>query len=250
MYHESDLFLPSSNDQKQVHQHHRSPCLSTGLFQLYEQSWLYASCIFLIFVYAAYIGTLTTHDGHRETSEPVLFYVELILLIYSFIELLLRIYASECKVRYRGCKGKGRFFYEHYLFMDVIVCISSACVFLFYWLKFFDKSSMLFLHALRFIQLIRFIPLDRHVGAIPLISRSLCDYHRVLLATLFLCYLLVLPTAYLLWIVERTIETDGKYFFRTYTDSLWFTINSMATVNEKKENVALVNRFDLILEIN
>jgi hypothetical protein len=42
----------------------------------------------------------------------------------------------------------------------------------------------------------------------------------------------MLPTAYLLWFFERFREKDGEYFFKTYTDSLWFTINSMATVRK------------------
>jgi hypothetical protein len=232
MQDESENFLPSSPENQKQRRYHRAPWLSSRLFNIFEQSPLYAYLLFCIFTFAICVGTLTTYEQHHEVSARALFYIELILFIYSLIEFILRIYASESRIRYHGLKGKRRFFYEHYLIIDLILLISYGIVFLLNFTKFYD-SSIFFLHGLRFLQLLRFIPLDRHIRSIPLIGRITWQYRRVLLATVYLCFLLLLPTAYFLWIVERFIETNGQYFFKTYTDSLWFTINSMATVSKK-----------------
>jgi len=232
MQNESEIFLPSSPENQKQQRYYHAPWLSSRLFNIFEQSPLYAYLLFLIFTFAIYVGTLTTYEQHLEVSARALFYIELVLFIYSSIEFILRIYASESRIRYHGLKGKHRFFYEHYLIIDLILLISYGIVFLLNFIKFYDPS-IFFLHGLRFLQLLRFIPLDRHIKSIPLIGRITWQYRRVLLAAVYLCFLLLLPTAYLLWVVERFIKTGEQYFFKTYTDSLWFTINSMATVRKK-----------------
>lgn len=231
MKNESEIFLPASVDAHKQRRYHHAPWLSSRLFNIFEQSPLYATLVFLVFTFPVYVGTLTTYSEHYKGSVPVLLYTELALFIYCLIEFFLRIYASESRSRYHGLKGKRRFFYEHYLIIDLILLISYVIIFL---LNFnnFNDPPILFLHGLRFLQLLRFIPLDRHVKSIPLIGCITWQYRRVLLAAVYSCFLLVLPTAYLMWIVEQSIETNGQYFFKTYTDSLWFTINSMATVRK------------------
>ena len=231
---ESEIFLPTKlNYDRQKpyqHRHHHASKFSLFLYQLFEQTPVYAYILFFIFTFATYVGTLTTYDEHRTASVPVLFYIELSIFVCCLIEFILRIYASNAKERYRGMQGKRRFFLEHYLIFDFLLLVCYGIVFLWNFTKFYH-SHALFLHALRFLQLFRFIPLDRYIGSIPLIYKIVRQYRRVLLATIYICFLLMLPTAYLLWIVERSIKTNDLYFFRTYTDSLWFTINSMATVN-------------------
>ena len=231
MHTESEIFLPSASTHRaEQRRRHRPPALASFLFRTFEQTPYYGYAVFLLFTFAVYIGTLTTYEQHHQQSVPVLFYIELGLFIYALVEFCLRIYGSEACARYRGLKGKQRFFVEHYLLVDLALLLSYGAVFLSYFTGYQTNSSILFLHGLRFLQLLRFIPLDRFVGSIPLISVIIWNYRRVLLATVFLCFVLLLPTAYLLWIVERFIETNGQFFFKTYTDSLWFTINSMATV--------------------
>ena len=216
---ELEVFLPSTRD-------HRSPWLASRLYNIFEQSLLYPCFLFFAFTFAIYVGTLTTYTEYYNTSVPALYYTELALFIYCSIEFCLRIYASESRIRYQSLKGKWRFFCERYLLIDLILLLTYGLVFMLSLYGF----PILFLHALRFLQLLRFIPLDRHVKSIPLITSITWQYRQVILAALYLCFLLLLPTAYLLWIVERSVQTNGQFFFRTYTDSLWFTINSMATV--------------------
>jgi hypothetical protein len=232
MKNESEIFLPASLDAQKQRRYHHASRLSSRLFNIFEQSRLYATLVFLAYIFPVYLGILTTYTEHYKASVPPLFYTELTLFIYCLIEFFLRIYASESRARYHGLKGKRRFFYEHYVMIDFILLISYGIIFSLNFTNFNDPS-ILFLHSLRFLQLLRFIPLDRHIKSIPLIGYITWQYRRVLLAAVYSCFLLVLPTAYILWIVEKSIETNGQYFFKTYTDSLWFTINSMATVRKK-----------------
>lgn len=243
MHRESEVFLPASSSNRKRARNHRPPALSSHLFHLFERSALYACCIFLVYTYAVYVGILTTYAKHRETSIPVLFYIELGIVIYSIVEFLLRIYGSQSRVRYLGVQGKWRFLCEQYLVIDLLLLLAYGVIFLLYFTGYHDVSSAVFLHGVRFLQLLRFLSLDRHIRSIPLICRSIWDYRCVLLATVFLCFLLMLPTAYLLWVVEESIETDGKFFFRTYVDSLWFTINSMATVGHVTRSLATFSSF-------
>lgn len=231
MNNETEVFLSDSSTNRKQQTHRRAPPLSSCLFNLFERSALYACLIFLAFTFTTFVGTLTTYEEHHRVSKDVLYYTELVLVIYCLIEFILRIYASEARVCYRGVKGKCRFFYERYLIVDLILLILYGIVFVLNSTKWIDLS-VYFLHGLRFLQLFRFISLDRHIKSIPMISCVTWQYRRVLMAAVYLCFLLLLPTAYLLWIVERAIETNGQYFFKTYTDSLWFTINSMATVRK------------------
>lgn len=228
---EAQLFLPTSNNQQNsTKKNFRSPPLASLLFRTFEKSNFYGCLIFLSFSYAVYIGTLTTYEKHQKGSEPILFYVELSIFLYTSLEFLLRIYGSKSRKEFRQIQGFFRFFFEHYLFFDLILLVLYGLTFSRYFLGFWQADSASFLHSLRFLQLIRFISLDRYFKSIPLLSETLWNYRRVLLATTFLCFLLMLPTAYLLWVVERDIQTDEKFFFKTFTDSLWYTINSMATV--------------------
>lgn len=220
MQKESEILLPSSLDNPRQRQQYRAPWLS---------SHLYACLLFLVFTFAICVGTLTTYEQYSELSESVLVYTELTLFIYCSIEFILRIYASGSKIKYNSLKDKCRLFYEYYLIIDLILLISYGIIFALYLTNFYGLSNFS-LHGLRFLQLLRFISLDRHIKSIPLIARIIWQYRQVLLAVIYLCFLLLLPTAYLLWIVERSIEKNGEYFFKTYIDSLWFTINSMATV--------------------
>ncbi|UJR22713.1 hypothetical protein I4U23_025747 [Adineta vaga] len=230
MQNESEIFLPSTkNHQKNRRRHENVSKLASFLFRLFEELPFYPFILFFIFTFALYVGLLTTYEEHYEASVPILFYIELSIFIYCLIEFILRIYASNARERYRGVQGKCRFFYEHYLIIDCFLLFSYGILFLWNWMKFYH-SHALFIHGLRFLQLLRFIPLDRHLKSIPLICKIIGQYRRVLLATVYLCFLLMLPTAYLLWIVERFVKSDDQYFFRTYTDSLWFTVNSMATI--------------------
>lgn len=235
MKNESEVFLPDSSNASKRRPHRRPPYLSSFLFNLFERSLLYACLVFLAFTFAIFVGTLTTYEEHRKVSTEALYYTELTLFVFCAIEFVLRIYASEARVCYRGGKGKFRFFCQHYLMVDLVLLIAYGIIFALNWTKWIDPS-IYFLHALRFLQLFRFIPLDRHVKSISLISSITWQYRRVLMAAVYLCFLLILPTAYLLWVVERAIETNGQYFFRTYTDSIWFTINSMATVSNFSTN--------------
>ncbi|CAF1541892.1 unnamed protein product [Rotaria sordida] len=230
MQNESEIFLPSRLRNLKQRQIHRVLWFSSRLFHLFEQTPIYGCFLFLIFSIALVVGTLTTYDEHHKASVPILIIIELTLFIYCLIEFILRIYGSESRQRYHGLKGKVRFFFEYYLIIDLILLISYGIIFLLYFIKYYDYSSIGFLHGLRFLQLLRFISLDRYIKSIPLISFIIWQYRRILLAVVYSCFLLVLPTAYFLWITERFIETDGKYFFQTYVDSVWFTINSMATI--------------------
>ena len=229
MTNESEIFLPVPVDVQKQRRRHHAPCLSVCLFKIFEQSLLYPTLVFLLFTFPVYLGTLTTYTEHYEGSVSILVYTEIALFIYCLIEFFLRIYASESRARYRGLKGKRRFFCEHYLIVDLILLVSYVILFTLYF-KQFNDPPVLFLHGLRFLQLFRFIPLDRYVKSLPILGCIIWQYRRVLLATVYSCFLLLLPTAYILWIIEQSIETKGDYFFRTYTDSLWFTINSMATI--------------------
>lgn len=228
MQKESEVFLPSTKKYRKHHQ--QVSKISSFLFKLFEELPIYPFILFFIFTFALYVGILTTYDEHYQASVSVLFYIELSIFIYCLIEFILRIYASNAKERYRGFQGKWRFFFEHYLFIDCFLLISYGIIFLWNLTKFY-QSEILFLHGLRFLQLLRFIPLDRHIKSISLICKITWQYRKILLAIVYLCFLLMFPTAYLLWIVERYIKTNEQYFFRTYTDSLWFTLNSMATVD-------------------
>ncbi|CAF4913427.1 unnamed protein product, partial [Rotaria sp. Silwood1] len=230
MQNESEIFLPSRLQNLKQQRIHHAPLLSSRLFNVFEQTSIYGCFLFLIFSIAIVIGTLTTYDEYHKASVPILINIEVILFIYCLIEFILRIYGSESRLRYYGLKGKVRFIYEHYLIIDLILLISYGIIFLLYFIKFYDYSSIIFLHCLRFLQLIRFISLDRYIKSIPLISLIIWQHRRILLVAVYSCFLLLLPTSYFLWITERFIETDGKYFFQTYVDSVWFTINSMATI--------------------
>lgn len=229
MQNESDLFLPSRSDEFRRRRFRRAPCMSSHLFHIFEQSTVYGCCLFLAFSITVIVGTRTTYEEYRESSTPILIYIELTLFIYCFIEFLLRIYASESRMRYQGVNGKVRYIYERYLIIDLTLLISYGTAFTLHFIKFYDTQRY-FLHCLRFLQLLRFISLDRYIKSIPLISFISWQYRQVLCAAIYICFLLLLPTAYFLWMVERHIETNGQFFFKTYSDSLWFTINSMATV--------------------
>lgn len=238
MTNETEVFLSRSSPTHKQRPHRRTPWLSSCLFNLFERSPLYACLIFLAFTFTTFVGALTTYEEHHQVSREALYYTELTLFIYCLIEFILRIYASEARACYRGLKGKVRFFYERYLIVDLILLILYGIVFVMNWTKWIDLS-MHFLHGLRFLQLFRFFSLDRHIKSIPMISSVTWQYRRVLSAAVYLCFLLVLPTTYLLWVVERAIETNGQYFFKTYSDSLWFTLNSMATVRKTTNELSL-----------
>ena len=139
------------------------------------------SLILLTILFAAF----TTIKTIKTWSENILFYIELIVTIYFFVEYCLRVWSSDCLQKYRGIKGKLNFMTRPIMIIEILAFIFGVILIIgsSHTRTFSDTenyniySGPMALTILRFLQLVRLLYVDRKAST-WLILFDVCHKHK------------------------------------------------------------------------
>ncbi|XP_013420009.1 potassium voltage-gated channel subfamily KQT member 1-like isoform X4 [Lingula anatina] len=153
----------------------------------------------------------------------LLFFLELIMVLWYTTEYVLRVWSSGCRSRYQGLEGRLRFSRRPLCVIDVLCIIASVTVLL------IGASGVPFtsvLRGLRFFQLLRMVRLDRRGSTWKLLGSVIWAHRQELITTLYIAVLVLIFSAFFVYLVEK----DNNPKFETYANALWWAVITLCTV--------------------
>lgn len=201
-------------------------------------AFFYRLFTFTIILLTILFSAFTTMGpDYSHPAKNTLFFIEIFVTIYFFIEYCLRLWSSGCRSAYTGFKGKIKFMLRPIMvielfafFFGVILIIGSSQM-----LNFSrdDKTEQsiyfgpIALTILRFLQLIRLLYVDRKAHTWILLL-DVCYKHKFeLISSVYIGFITLLLSSYLIYHCEKSVKDS---LFRTYSDAVYWSIITMTTI--------------------
>ena len=192
---------------------------------------------FAIILLTIIFSALTTMEPIKEWSENILFYIELFVTIYFFIEYCLRVWSSDCLPLYRGPAGKIKFIFRPIMVIELLAFIFGVVLIIgsFQTRKFSDTDlnnekiyfGPVALTILRFLQLVRLLYVDRKAHT-WIILIKVCYKHKFeLISSVYIGFITLLLSSYLIYHCEKSVPGS---LFHTYSDAVYWSIITMTTI--------------------
>lgn len=126
----------------------------------------------LICLIFSVLSTIETYSG---TANKILFYTEIILILFFGIEYVVRLWSAGCRSKYMGWRGRLKFARKPICLIDILVIVASAVVIA------FGSNGQVFatsaIRGIRFLQILRMLHVDRQAGTWRLLG-SVVYVHR------------------------------------------------------------------------
>ncbi|XP_060586296.1 potassium voltage-gated channel subfamily KQT member 5-like isoform X2 [Ruditapes philippinarum] len=174
---------------------------------------------------ALVLSTLSTIRDFEPLMTNTVMYIEPILLLWLVVEYSVRIWASGCRSRYQGYQGRLKFAQRPLCIVDAVIILSTLLVILVGSTA--DRFAASTLRGLRFFQILRMVRMDRRAGTWKLLGSVVWAHRRELLTTLYIGFLGLLFSSYLVYLAEKDYN---KHKFGTYADALWWGVVTLCTV--------------------
>uniref|UniRef100_A0A914CGZ8 Ion transport domain-containing protein n=1 Tax=Acrobeloides nanus TaxID=290746 RepID=A0A914CGZ8_9BILA len=170
------------------------------------------------------LSVFSTMPEFEEQATLVLYYIEIIFVIWLAIEYACRVWSAGCRSRYRGLGGRIRFATSAYCVIDIIVIVASIVVLC------MGATGQVFaasaIRGLRFFQILRMLRIDRRAGTWKLLGSVVWAHRQELLTTVYIGFLGLIFTSFLVYLCEKNY--NEKY--QTFADALWWGIITLSTV--------------------
>uniref|UniRef100_A0A8R1HLT8 Ion_trans domain-containing protein n=1 Tax=Caenorhabditis japonica TaxID=281687 RepID=A0A8R1HLT8_CAEJA len=154
----------------------------------------------------------------------VLYYLEIVFVIWLATEYICRVWSAGCRSRYRGISGRIRFATSAYCVIDIIVILASITVLC------IGATGQVFaasaIRGLRFFQILRMLRIDRRAGTWKLLGSVVWAHRQELLTTVYIGFLGLIFSSFLVYLCEK--NTNDKY--QTFADALWWGVITLSTV--------------------
>jgi hypothetical protein len=180
----------SINSSKKFTQIFKIKEIKHWIYMMLEKPTGHLAFIHRLFTFTLILLTIlfsafTTIEPIREWSENILFYIELFVTIYFFLEYILRVWSSDSLRKYKGIKGKISFMIRPIMIIEllaflfgVILIFGSSHTRTFSDVNNQDiYSGPIALTILRFLQLVRLLYVDRRAQT-WIILFKVCSKHR------------------------------------------------------------------------
>eukprot|EP00095_Tigriopus_kingsejongensis_P001269 maker-scaffold149_size310270-snap-gene-1.9 protein:Tk01269 transcript:maker-scaffold149_size310270-snap-gene-1.9-mRNA-1 annotation:"hypothetical protein KGM_04614" len=159
----------------------------------------------------------------RQEAESILFYLEIIIVVWFGLEFLARLWSSGCRSRYQGFFGRLRFIRSPFCIIDIITICASVVVLSSPDGQMFAASA---LRGLRFFQILRMVRMDRRGGTWKLLGSVVYAHRQELITTIYIGMLGLVFSSFLIYVVEKDINPK----FNSFADSLWWGVITLCTV--------------------
>ena len=179
-------------------------------------------------------GAFTTIKSLDSWSFRAFFWYETLANFYFFVELSLRIWACVYNPKYKREDGRRRYLLRPMIQLEIYVIVTSALM-LYFMLTFNDKAN----HSdyfkpstfLKFIQIVRFLYVDRKGQTWKLLIKVITKHRFELLTSAYIGIIILLFSSYFILLVEKPYsEAHDDNHFHSFSDALYWSIITMATI--------------------
>ncbi|CCD65627.1 Potassium voltage-gated channel subfamily KQT member 5 [Caenorhabditis elegans] len=170
------------------------------------------------------LSVFSTMPDFEVNATIVLYYLEIVFVIWLATEYICRVWSAGCRSRYRGISGRIRFATSAYCVIDIIVILASITVLC------IGATGQVFaasaIRGLRFFQILRMLRIDRRAGTWKLLGSVVWAHRQELLTTVYIGFLGLIFSSFLVYLCEK--NTNDKY--QTFADALWWGVITLSTV--------------------
>ncbi|XP_035660229.1 potassium voltage-gated channel subfamily KQT member 4-like isoform X14 [Branchiostoma floridae] len=185
----------------------------------------YHIIIFLLVFLCLVLSVFCTIDDYEDTSNHVLFIMEIIIVIVFGMEYILRMWAAGCRSRYQTWRGRLRFARRPFVIIDLVVIVASVVV-----LSLGSHGNVFAasaLRGLRFLQILRMVRMDRRGGTWKLLGSVVWAHRQELLTTAYIGFLALIFASFSLYLIEKDENPED---FGNFAKALYWGVITMTTV--------------------
>ncbi|CAF4393751.1 unnamed protein product, partial [Rotaria sp. Silwood2] len=203
-----------------------------------SRGWIcfaYHFLVFLIVLCCLVIGVICTIGEYEEKITQKFIYVEICLVIFFASEYVVRVWSAGCRAKFKGWTGRFHFMRTPISLIDLFVVLASSIVIGFHITGRISSTNPVMaaspaLRIIRFFQILRMLHVDRKAHSWKLLL-NVAYLHRIeLITTMYMGFIVLIITSYLVFLAERDYIIEGKKPFESYADALWFGIVTVATI--------------------
>lgn len=193
---------------------------------------------FTLIFFSIVIGSLTTLPANKKifwfmiVNHEFFYFYELFVTVFLSIEYILFIWSIGYRLEYNGFFGRFRFIRRSILLsLEALLIPVNATIFIVSTVS--DGVYLLnIVSALRFLQIFRFMFIDRYAQSWKLLMKVVYKHRFELITSVYIGTIILLFSSYLILIFEKPhsddIADDGH--FHTYADALYWSIITMTTI--------------------
>ncbi|XP_078665611.1 potassium voltage-gated channel subfamily KQT member 1-like isoform X13 [Branchiostoma floridae x Branchiostoma belcheri] len=185
----------------------------------------YHIIIFLLVFLCLVLSVFCTIEDYEETSNHVLFIMEIIIVIVFGMEYILRMWAAGCRSRYQTWRGRLRFARRPFVIIDLVVIVASVVV-----LSLGSHGNVFAasaLRGLRFLQILRMVRMDRRGGTWKLLGSVVWAHRQELLTTAYIGFLALIFASFSLYLIEKDENPED---FGNFAKALYWGVITLTTV--------------------
>ncbi|GLH02303.1 uncharacterized protein GBIM_08308 [Gryllus bimaculatus] len=184
---------------------------------------IYHMIVFLMVFTCLALSVFSTIDEYEKMASFILFYMEMVVVIWFTIEFFLRLWSSGCRSRYQGGIGRLKFIRRPFCIIDVITILASVVV------LGMGSAGQVFaasaLRGLRFFQILRMVRMDRRGGTWKLLGSVVYAHRQELITTLYIGFLGLIFASFLVYLAEK--EANPTHF-SNFADALWWGVRPLS----------------------
>ena len=212
--------------------------LKSNLYTFFERpvgklGFIYRIFTFTIILCSIVTGTLTTLDSLSKWSFRLFYWFEVFTASYFALEFILRVWSSGHRSSYKGLEGRIKFMskFLHIIELSIITFTVVLLAIIGSSLSYY-KNDIIFSSAsvtlLRFLQIFRFLYIDRRAQTWKLLMKVMHKHRFELLTSVYIGIFILLFSSYFILIFEKNIPNDVQ--FHSYADAVYWSIITMTTI--------------------
>ncbi|KAK0180163.1 hypothetical protein PV327_005832 [Microctonus hyperodae] len=176
-------------------------------------------CMVFMCLVLSVFSTIPEYEGE---AGFLLYYMELVVVVWFSMEFCFRLWSSGCRSRYQTAIGRLKFLRRPFCIIDMITILASIVVLAMRSGQVFAASA---LRGLRFFQILRMVRMDRRGGTWKLLGSVVYAHRQELFTTLYIGFLGLIFASFLVYLAERDDE-----HFNNYAKALWWGVITLCTV--------------------
>ncbi|CAG2113483.1 unnamed protein product, partial [Medioppia subpectinata] len=201
-------------------------------------AFIYHIFVFLLVFFCLIMTVLSTDTNFETITWEVLILIETCMVVGFGIEFIVRLWASGCKLEYKGWCGKLKFLRNPLRLGDICLIIVSIVL-----LQVgpadghlvFDGFAVRGFH--RVFQVIQMIKSERQFRPASILMSVLSSQREQLIITVYIGFIVLCFMAFLIYLVENGVNE----YFDTIADSFWWAVSANRYPFPSFPSLALLN---------